>query len=270
MSDPYEGGNFGGGKKRTKADGPPESYAEVKERIQVFYAHYPTGRLVTGDIRIFESEPGEVVRVMVQAKAYRTPEDEMPGIGTSWMVVPGKTPYTNGSELENCETSAWGRALAAIGILVDKGIASAQEIRSKQTEDHEPPSKPTAPATALAEAAAKAVKEVREGLNKSDLTEAPKTAPEPAKEPKTPKGAATPAPVKEDATESVGDEAAMLDAAIAAADAGGGTGRCHRRGYEGGRGRRHRRGYEGRRGRPGDRRNPDCRRRAVRAILRRV
>lgn len=39
------------------------------------------------------------------------------------------------SALENCETSAWGRALAAAGILIDKGIASSEEM-SKVEQDN--------------------------------------------------------------------------------------------------------------------------------------
>jgi hypothetical protein len=38
----------------------------------------------------------------------------------------------------NGETSAWGRALAAIGIAVNKGIASANEIRSAQGRGEDP------------------------------------------------------------------------------------------------------------------------------------
>jgi hypothetical protein len=38
----------------------------------------------------------------------------------------------------NGETSAWGRALAAIGIAVHKGIASANEVRSAQGRSDDP------------------------------------------------------------------------------------------------------------------------------------
>jgi hypothetical protein len=48
----------------------------------------------------------------------------------AWEPVPGKTPYTRGSELMVAETSAWGRALAAIGIATNKSVASAEEVRS--------------------------------------------------------------------------------------------------------------------------------------------
>lgn len=153
------GGSGGGGKRRSKSDGPDSDYVEVKERIQAFYAAYPTGALQTlhfGPIDMGDNIP----RIAVQAAAFRSPDDSHPGLGTSWMVVPGRTPYTNGSELENCETSAWGRAIAAIGILVDRSISSAGEIRSKGGHSIEQPSVvPSTNADALREAADSAARD---------------------------------------------------------------------------------------------------------------
>ena len=109
-------------------------YVEVKDRIRLFYEAWPTGALVTGDVRI--SVDDDTPRVIVQAFAYRTPDDPHPGVGWSWMVLPGSTSYTKGSELENTETSAWGRAIGSLGIGIDKSIASVEEIASK---DGKPP-----------------------------------------------------------------------------------------------------------------------------------
>jgi hypothetical protein len=61
------------------------------------------------------------------------------------MYLPGQTPYTKGSEIENVETSAWGRAIGALGILIDRSIATVNEI-----EDKKPPlatAPPTPPAS---------------------------------------------------------------------------------------------------------------------------
>ena len=100
-----------------------KDYVDVKERIRLFYAAHPDGRLVTGDV-IGSNEPDGVPRIMVKAYAYRSPDDTLPGVGHSWLALPGTTPYTRGSEVENAETSAWGRAIAALGIGIDKSIAS--------------------------------------------------------------------------------------------------------------------------------------------------
>jgi hypothetical protein len=106
-------------------------YVEVKDRIKLFYELFGQGRLVTGEVRL-TNEPDGVPRVLVQAFAYRDPDDQLPGVGWSWLELPGKTPYTRGSEVENAETSAWGRAIASLGILVDRSIASAQEVENKR------------------------------------------------------------------------------------------------------------------------------------------
>lgn len=120
-------------------------YVDVKDRIAIFYELYANGRLVTTDVRL-TSEPDGKPRVMVEAAAYRTPDDPLPGRGWSWMELPGTTSYTKGSELENTETSAWGRAIAALGILGDKSIASAQEVANKAA--HDAPERPETPAAA--------------------------------------------------------------------------------------------------------------------------
>jgi hypothetical protein len=116
-------------------------YVQVNERIKLFYELFAGGRLVTETVDILTAPDG-VQRVMVRALAYRSVDDPHPGVGTSWLQIPGSTPYTRGSEVENAETSAWGRAIGSLGILIDKSIASANEIENKQdggivsTRDH--------------------------------------------------------------------------------------------------------------------------------------
>jgi hypothetical protein len=105
-------------------------YIEVKDRIVRFYELFGAGRLVTEEVKA-TSEPDGKPRIWVKAAAYRTADDPKPGIGWSWLELPGATPYTRGSELENAETSAWGRAIGSLGILIDRSIASGNEVRSK-------------------------------------------------------------------------------------------------------------------------------------------
>jgi hypothetical protein len=73
-------------------------------------------------------------RVMVAAKVYRTANDPVPTTGHSAMAIPGSTSFTKGSELENAETSAVGRALALMGFDTHKGIASANEVQAKRQD----------------------------------------------------------------------------------------------------------------------------------------
>ena len=107
-------------------------YVEVKDRIKLFYELYAGGRLVTRRVEMLTAPDG-TQRVLVSALAYRSVDDPLPGVGSSWLQIPGLTPYTRGSEVENAETSAWGRAIGALGILIDKSIASAQEVENKQS-----------------------------------------------------------------------------------------------------------------------------------------
>ena len=107
-------------------------YVQVNERIQKFYEKYPKGSLQAEIIELSDK------RVTVRAYAYREPDDTRPGIGSSFMNIPGPTQFSKGSELENAETSAWGRALAALGFEVKRGLASAEEVANKQ----ETPAKP--------------------------------------------------------------------------------------------------------------------------------
>ncbi len=104
-----------------------DDYIEVSERIQLFVEQYPTGSL-QAEWEMVERDGEQWL--WVKAYAFRYPDDQRPGVGHAWEPVPGRTPFTKGSELMVGETSAWGRALAAIGIAVHRGIASGNEVRT--------------------------------------------------------------------------------------------------------------------------------------------
>lgn len=118
-------------------------YVEVSERIAAWYDEYPDGRIETDIVSITDK------LVVTRSRVYRTGDmtEAAAGIGHSMLAIPGKTPYTRDSELENCETSSVGRALVMAGI-PSKGIASANEIRNKRvdeprTEQRTPPPEPS-------------------------------------------------------------------------------------------------------------------------------
>lgn len=116
-----------------------EAYTTVQERIQEFYIKYPDGSLQFEFKGILDGSPQMMWGI---AYAYRTPNDERPGIGTAAELIEGKTPYTRGSELQNLETSAWGRCLAALGLGLSKGIASKQEVQAAKDRQAPGPAKP--------------------------------------------------------------------------------------------------------------------------------
>ena len=103
-------------------------YVPVSDRIDAFYRAHPEGSMQSEIVELTAE------RVTVKAYAYRTVDDPRPGIGHSSLEIPGKTSFTKGSEIENAETSAWGRAIAALGFEVKRGLASAEEVRNKQPE----------------------------------------------------------------------------------------------------------------------------------------
>lgn len=113
----------------------PANYVEVQDRIVEFREKYPDGSLQSDPPEWVRDGKGELVGVTLRSSAFRSPDDVRPGHGTAYEPFPGKTPYTKGSEVMNAETSAWGRALIAVGAAdAKKGIASANEVRNRQSD----------------------------------------------------------------------------------------------------------------------------------------
>ena len=123
-----------------------DTYVDVNQRIADFREQYPNGSLqpidpahpweqatVTGVAK--NGDPFTATMIVYTAAAYRTPDDQRPGIGVAWEVFPGRTPYTLGSELMNAETSAWGRAIvAALASDSKRGVSSREEVRNRRAE----------------------------------------------------------------------------------------------------------------------------------------
>lgn len=113
-----------------------KDYNEVADRVAGFNEEYPNGRITT---RYELLNVGSHPFITVRAEVWKVtdPDDAKyvrpDATGTSWLEVPGKTNFTRGSEIENAETSAVGRALAFIGFYAKgESLASKQEISSKK------------------------------------------------------------------------------------------------------------------------------------------
>src|SRR5438552_2166253 len=109
-----------------------DDYQDVAERLRRAKEQYPDCRLTSAD----PNRPYDIVVIDNQAYVvmttafYRTPDDPRPGIGVAWEPTPGKTPYTKNSEIMNCQTSSWGRAMVAAGVAeVKRSIASRDEVK---------------------------------------------------------------------------------------------------------------------------------------------
>lgn len=108
-----------------KTDIKGKEYAGVSERTIAFRKVYPNGRIETSII----DTDGEMVTMV--AKVYNE-EDKLIATGHASEVKKGLV--NSVSMLENCETSAIGRALGFCGFGIDSGIASEQEI--EKVEDY--------------------------------------------------------------------------------------------------------------------------------------
>jgi hypothetical protein len=107
-----------------------KDYVDVAERIREFKKLFPTGSLQQVEMQFVNI--GGKDFVVYTAAAYRSPDDERPGMGTAWEPIPGKTPYTKDSEVQNAESSAWGRAIVAALSGDTKRIATTEDVRNRQ------------------------------------------------------------------------------------------------------------------------------------------
>ena len=106
-------------------------YVQVNERIEKFYEKYPNGSIQTEIHSIMDGPEGKVA--IIKAYAYRDREDPRPATGHAYekenSSFINKTSY-----IENCETSAVGRALAMLGFEIKKSIASKEEVENAKLQ----------------------------------------------------------------------------------------------------------------------------------------
>ncbi len=102
-------------------------YVQVNERIEKFYEKYPEGSIQT---EIIMNDNGMVI---FKAYAFRSNEDTRPATGHA-MEKEGSSYINKTSHIENCETSAVGRALAMLGFEIKKSIASKEEVENAKLQ----------------------------------------------------------------------------------------------------------------------------------------
>ena len=105
-----------------------KEYVVVPQRVKAFRMLYPQGFIITD---IISSDGGMVV---MQAKAGYYDENSNPvTLGTGLAFERPDSSYINKtSYIENCETSAIGRALGFLGLGIDGAICSAEELINAQ------------------------------------------------------------------------------------------------------------------------------------------
>lgn len=99
-----------------------KDYAEVNQRIKAFRMLYPTGKIIT---EMVSNENGICV---FKASIYN---DDGKILATGTAYEKENSSFINKtSYIENCETSAVGRALGIAGFGIDASIASADEVQN--------------------------------------------------------------------------------------------------------------------------------------------
>lgn len=99
-----------------------KEYAEVNQRIKAFRMVYPTGMIRT---EMTSNENGVCV---FRAYVYDE-ENKLLSTGTAYEKE-NSTFINKTSYIENCETSALGRALGIAGFGIDTSVASAEEVQN--------------------------------------------------------------------------------------------------------------------------------------------
>lgn len=107
-------------------------YAQVPERVKAFRMVHPEGRIIT-EIVSFEGK-----RIVMRATVM-TKEGYILATGTAFEDQDSSF-INKTSFVENCETSAVGRALGLCGFGIDVSIASAEEVQTAidQQEEGQP------------------------------------------------------------------------------------------------------------------------------------
>lgn len=100
-----------------------DDYEPVEDRLDKFWKEHPNGRIRTALL----TSPG-AGEWIVYAEIWREITDEVPASTGLAHEVTGSTPVNRTSALENCETSALGRALANMGYAAKGKRASREEM----------------------------------------------------------------------------------------------------------------------------------------------
>lgn len=108
-----------------------KEYAQVNQRIKVFRMLFPEGCISTEILKL-DNE-----MCVMKASVYDS-NNKLLSSGTAYEMKNDKTSFVNKtSYIENCETSAVGRALGMLGIGIDVSIASYEEVQNAVEQQEE-------------------------------------------------------------------------------------------------------------------------------------
>lgn len=106
-----------------------KKYAEVNQRIKAFRMLHPMGCIHTDIVR-FENGVCVIKATILDANGQQL------GTGTAYEKE-GSTFINKTSYVENCETSAVGRALGMVGIGIESAVSSYEEVSNAIVQQEE-------------------------------------------------------------------------------------------------------------------------------------
>lgn len=112
-----------------------KDYAEVNQRIKAFRMVYPEGFIKTGIVSLCDG----VVTMQTEVGFYAEDGREVI-LGSGYAQEKESSSFINKTSfIENCETSAVGRALGMAGFGIDVSVASAEEVANAIANQEEKP-----------------------------------------------------------------------------------------------------------------------------------
>tara|TARA_R100000988_G_scaffold103293_2_gene81720 strand:- start:2473 stop:2994 length:522 start_codon:yes stop_codon:yes gene_type:complete len=106
-------------------------YVEVNTRIKYFREHYKDWSMSTEFVELTDNR-------CVMKTTIKNPDDRIIATGIAYEML-GSSNVNKTSFIENCETSANGRALGNLGIGIDNSIASAEEVEHAIIQSQQKP-----------------------------------------------------------------------------------------------------------------------------------
>lgn len=110
-----------------------DEYQTVQERIDLFWAKYPNGRFKLSIVHQSDSQ------VIIKASVWKDKADKFPDTVDFAEERIGTSPVNKISHVENCSTSALGRAISALGgEFSPKGKRPSKEEMEKVQRNQQP------------------------------------------------------------------------------------------------------------------------------------
>ena len=109
-----------------------DNYEPVDARIDAFWAKYPNGRVATDVLEKTETS------ILIKAAIYKDANDAHPIATGLAEEIKGSSPVNRVSWVENCETSAIGRALANANFAAKGKRPSREEMEKVERQNTAP------------------------------------------------------------------------------------------------------------------------------------